>query len=98
MHPESHPCGYVGLAEAHPLLAKSRPDEETRPPAGLGPVTVYPTHSGIGLGSQWKILYFLSIGLCSAEWWYNSAPKGRSSTVGVLITRRWLRRISSFQL
>ena len=40
------PPGSVGLAQAHPLTDPSTMRKQ--PSAGLGPVTVHPTHSGVG--------------------------------------------------
>ena len=38
--------GSVGLAQARPLT--KHPAATKQPSAGLGPVTVHPTHSGVG--------------------------------------------------
>ena len=41
------PPGYMGLAQAHPLIKP--PATRKQPSAGLGPVAVHPTHSGVAL-------------------------------------------------
>ena len=47
--------GSVGLAQAHPLTIP--PAMREQPPAGLGPVVVHPTHSGVGPRFYGGVLY-----------------------------------------